>query len=79
MKYAVRNDLPAYTMTTTYHKRTKRKKGDLPRMEVYLDGPFYGDGKTDETKQNDLAKKVYDSLVKNSKENTYEYFKYIKQ
>lgn len=79
MKYAVRNDLPAYTMTTTYHRRTKRKKGDLPRMEVYLDGPFYGDGKTDETKQNDLAKKVYDSLVKNSKENTYEYFKYIKQ
>ena len=79
MKYAVRNDLPAYTMTTTYHKRKNRKKGDLPRMDVYLDGPFYGEGKTDEARQDDLAKKVYDSMVKYSKKNTYEYFRYIKK
>ena len=80
MKYAVRNDLPVYTMTTTYHKRSKRKKGDLPRMEVYVDGPFYAskDG-TDEERQEELAKKVYDSMVKYSKKNTYEYFKYIKK
>ncbi|MBR2839874.1 1-acyl-sn-glycerol-3-phosphate acyltransferase [Candidatus Saccharibacteria bacterium] len=79
MKYAVRNDLPAYTMTTTYHKRSNKKKGDLPRMDVYLDGPFYGEGKTDEERQDDLAKKVYDSMVKYSKKNTYEYFKYKKK
>ena len=79
-KYAVRNNLPVYSMTTTYHKRTKRKKGDLPRMEIYLDGPFYSNTKgTDEERQNDLAKKVYDSMVKYSKNNTYEYFKYIKK
>ena len=78
-KYAVRNDLPVYSMTTTYHKRVKRKKGDLPRMEVYLDGPFYAEGKSDEARQDDLAKKVYDSMVKYSKNNTYEYFRYIKK
>ena len=80
MKYAVRNDLPAYTMTTTYHKRKNRKKGDLPRMEIYVDGPFYArkDG-TEEERQDDLAKKVYDSMVKYSKKSTYEYFKYIKK
>ena len=79
MKYAVRNELPAYTMTTTYHKRKDRKKGDLPRMDVYLDGPFYGEGKTEEERQEDLAKKIYDSMVKYSKKNTYEYFRYKKK
>ena len=80
MKYAVRNGLPVYTMTTTYHERTKRKKGDLPRMEVYVDGPFYAPREgTDEERGEELAKKVYDSMVKYSKKNTYEYFKYIKK
>jgi 1-acyl-sn-glycerol-3-phosphate acyltransferase len=79
-KYAVRNDLPVYAMTTTYHRRTKRKKGDLPRMEVYLDGPVYPETKgSDEARQDDLAQKVYDSMVKYSKKNTYEYFRYIKK
>ncbi|MDO4747467.1 MAG: lysophospholipid acyltransferase family protein [Candidatus Saccharibacteria bacterium] len=79
-KYAVRNEVPIYTMTTTYHKRVKREKGDLPRMEVYLDGPFYQEKNgTMEEKQNDLAKKAYDSMVKYSKKSTYEYFKYKKK
>jgi len=79
-KYAVRNDLPVYTMTTTYHKRTKRKKGDLPRMDVYIDGPFWPEkGKSAEEKQEILAKKAYDSMVKYSKKNTYEYFEYKKK
>ncbi len=79
-KYAVRNNLPIFTMTTTYHKRTKRKKGDLPRMEVYLDGPFYADWEGSmEERQDVLAKKAYDSMVKYSKKSTYEYFKYVRK
>ena len=79
-KYAVRNGLPIFTMTTTYHKRKDRKKGDLPRMDVYLDGPFYPDeGGTMEERQDNLAKKAYNSMVKYSKKSTYEYFKYIKK
>ena len=79
-KYATRNNLPIFTMTTTYHKRTKRKKGDLPRMDVYLDGPFYPDAeRSEEENRAILAKKAYDSMVKYSKKNTYEYFRYIKK
>ena len=76
-KYPVRNNLPVFAMTTTYHKR---KKGELPRMEAYLDGPFYPDPKlSDDENRAKLAKEVYNSMVKNSKHNTYEYFKYIKK
>ena len=79
-KYAVRNGLPVYTMTTTYHKRKDKKHGDLPRMDVYVDGPFWPDvKKTDEENQEDLAKKAYESMKKMSEKNTYEYFKYIKK
>ena len=79
-KYAVRNGLPIFTMTTTYHKRKDRKKGDLPRMDVYVDGPFWPDEKkTEDENRAILAKEAYDSMVKYSKKNTYEYFKYIKK
>ena len=78
-KYAVRNNLPVFTMTTTYHKR-KGGKRDLPRMDIYVDGPFFPDAKlSDEENQEMLAKKAYESMVKNAKHNTYEYFKYIKK
>ena len=79
-KYATRNDLPIFTMTTTYHKRRDKKHGDLPRMEVYLDGPFFPNAdKTEEENRAILAQKAYDSMVKYSKKSTYEYFKYIKK
>lgn len=79
-KYATRNNLPIFTMTTTYHKRKDKKHGDLPRMEAYLDGPFWPDPKlSEEENRAKLAKEAYDSLVKNSKHNTYEYFEYIKK
>ena len=76
-KYAVRNNLPIFTMTTTYHKRKDKKRGDLPRMDVYVDGPFYPDPKKNEDENRaDLARKAYDSMVKYSKKNNYEYFQY---
>ncbi|MBR3386547.1 1-acyl-sn-glycerol-3-phosphate acyltransferase [Candidatus Saccharibacteria bacterium] len=76
-KYAVRNDVPVYTMTTTYHKRKGR---ELPRIEVYVDGPFKADKKLSEAENQDmLAKKAYESMSKNAKKSTYEYFEYIKK
>lgn len=79
-KYATRNNLPIFTMTTTYHKRKDNKKGDLPRMDVYVDGPFWPDAnKTEDENRAMLAKKAYDSMVKYSKNNTYEYFEYKKK
>ena len=79
-KYATRNNLPIYTMTTTYHKRTDKRHGDLPRMDVYIDGPFWPDlNAGDDIARADLAKKAYDSMVKYSKKSTYEYFVYRKK
>ncbi len=79
-KYAARNNLPIFTMTTTYHKRKDRKHGDLPRMDVYLDGPFYPDEKASEDERRaELAQRAYDSMVKYSKKNSYEYFVYKKK
>ena len=79
-KYAVRNGLPIFTMTTTYHKRKDKKRGDLPRMNVYIDGPFLPNvDKSEDENRADLAKQAYDSMVKYSKKNTYEYFEYKKK
>lgn len=78
--YAARNNLPVFTMTTTYHKRKDRKYGDLPRMDVYVDGPFWPDaGKSEEENRAMLAQQAYDSMVKYSKKNSYEYFEYKKK
>ena len=76
-KYAVRNNLPVFTMTTTYHKRKNQKRGELPRMDVYVDGPFWPDPKKSEDENRKiLAQKAYDSMVKYSRKNSYEYFQY---
>ena len=79
-KYATRNNVPIFTMTTTYHKRKDNKRGDLPRMDIYIDGPFYPDPKKSEDENRAiLAKQAYESMQKMSKNNSYEYFKYIKK
>ncbi|MBQ3465154.1 1-acyl-sn-glycerol-3-phosphate acyltransferase [Candidatus Saccharibacteria bacterium] len=79
-KYAARNNLPIFTMTTTYHKRKDKKRGELPRMDIYVDGPFFPDAdKTEVENRAMLAKKAYDSMVKYSKNNSYEYFVYKKK
>ena len=79
-KYATRNNLPIFTMTTTYHKRKDKKRGDLPRMDIYVDGPFWPDAaKSEDENRAELAKKAHDSMVKYSKKSTYEYFEYIKK
>ena len=49
-------------------------------MDVYVDGPFWPDAKlSDEENRAKLAKEAYDSMVKYSKKNTYNYFEYIKK
>lgn len=74
--YPARNNLPIFTMTTTYHK-SKIKGQKRPDMVVYLDGPFYPDtNKTEAENMAKLAREAYESMVKWSKKNSYEYFQY---
>lgn len=78
-KYATRNNLPIFTMTTTYHRRKDKKHGDLPRMDIYIDGPFWpSPERSEDENRADLAKKAYESMLKWSKKNTYEYIEYKK-
>ncbi len=78
LKYPVRNNLPVFTMTTTYQK--SRKNHERPRMTVYVDGPFYPDAKLSEAENRaKLADEVYKSMVKYSKKSSYEYFQYRKK
>ena len=76
--YPARNNLPMFTMTTTYQK-SKKKNQLRPRMTVYIDGPFYPDPKKTEAENRAaLAKEAYDSMKKWSKKSNYDYIKYIK-
>lgn len=78
-KYAVRNNLPIFTMTTTYQK-SKVKGQERPDMTVYVDGPFFPDEKlSDDEKRAKMAEWAYESMVKYSKKSNYEYFEYKKR
>lgn len=74
--YAVRNQVPIFTMTTTY-RRSNKPGDERPRITMYLDGPFYPNPKkSDDENRAALAAKAYESMVKWSKKNNYEYFRY---
>lgn len=76
-RFPIINNVPSFTMTTTYQKRLIGKK---PKITIYFDGPFYSNNlSTLKEKSKDLHDKVYNSLVKNSKHSTYEYIKYVKK
>ncbi len=75
--YAVRNNVPVFTLTTTYH-RNPNGKTDRPTITEYLDGPFYPDPKkSDAENQAALARQAYESMLKYSKKSTYDYFTYL--
>ncbi len=77
--YPVRNNLPVFSMVTTYQK-SKVKGQARPDMTVYLDGPFYPNPKlSDDENRAKLAREVHESMVKLSKKSNYEYFQYRKK
>lgn len=74
-QYPVKLNKPSFAMCVTYQKK---KHSNKPKITVYIDGPFYPDENltNNKAKQLDLHKKVYDSLVENSKNSNYEYYIY---
>ena len=75
-KFPVKMNKPAFAMTVTYCKSKAFKR---PLMEVYLDGPFYAEGETVKDKTADLHGKVYEAMMKRSKNSNYDYIKYEKK
>ena len=76
-RYPVKYNKPVYTFTTTFHKRKFSKK---PRLEIYVDGPFYPDTylPTKEAQQK-LRDLCYNKMCERAKLNTYEFVKYEKR
>ena len=64
-------------MTNTYQAYGKRK--DKVKIITYIDGPFFADEKLGrKDKQKELRNKVYECMVKRSRESNIEYIEYVK-
>ncbi len=73
-EFPVINNIPTFTMTTTYQKGKKK-----PKITIYFDGPFFPDElETKKQKIKNLNTKIYNNMVKNSKTSTYNYIIYKK-
>lgn len=75
-KFPVRFGVPSFAMTVTYRASKWFKK---PIMEVYLDGPFYGEGNTAKEKAANLHGKVYKTMQERSRSSNQQYIEYLKR
>ena len=75
-RYPVRLDKPSFSMTVTYRKSKIWRK---PLTEVFLDGPFYGEGTGTRDKTADLCGRVRRAMEERSRNSNIEYIEYIKK
>ncbi len=73
-QFPVKFDKPVLAMTVTYRKSRFFKR---PIMEVFLDGPFYGEGETVKEKAASLHDTVYKTMQKRSQNSDCEYIRYV--
>lgn len=72
-KYPVKYNKPIYTYTTVY----KARKDKNPRVEVYIDGPFFkNENLSLKEAQRELRDKAYSIMCERAKLNNIEYVKY---
>ena len=77
-KYPVEMKKPVFCITNTYQKRGKDK--DKVRIVSYIDGPFYPDENLETVREQkeDLRNRVYETMVKKSRNSNIEIIKYVK-
>lgn len=75
-KLPIRLDAPAFCMTTTYQKCRLRKR---PRITVFLDGPFWGEGENPSQKSSNLHRKITDCMNERAKASNLSYITYRKK
>lgn len=71
--FPARLDKAVFSMTVTYKKSRLFKR---PRMDVYIDGPFFAEGTAVKEKAESLHKKVYSVMQERCKLSNAEYIKY---
>ena len=76
-RFPVKYNKPVFTFTTVYLKHKKQTK---PKIEIYVDGPFYpNQNLSDKDAQKELRNKVFDALNKRAQLSNYEHVKYVKR
>jgi len=76
-RYPVKFNKPVFTFTTIYKLKHRGKK---PKVEIYVDGPFYANTMLSEKEQQQqLRDIVFIKLVERAHLSNYEYVKYIKK
>lgn len=75
-RYPVKYDVPIFVSTTTFQKK---KRGSVPRVTVYIDGPFYAEGENARAKAKYLRDKAYETLLLRSQNSTYSPITYVKK
>lgn len=74
-KYPVKLNKPIFTYTTVYKERRNKN----PKIEIYIDGPFYKDENLSvKEAQKELRNKAYFTMMERSKLSNTEYVKYEK-
>jgi len=75
-RYPVKLNKPSFAFTTTYHK-TKNGK---PKIEIYIDGPFYVDNTLiDKEAQQKLKDEIFETLKSRAKLSNYEFINYVQK
>lgn len=75
--YPVDYDAPVFCFTTTFTHRKFRK---IPKVTVWVDGPFFADKtKTKSEQKQQLRDMAFTTMNERSKFSNYEYVKYIKK
>lgn len=72
-KFPVKWGKPAVVMTVTYKKARLFKR---PRMDVYLDGPFYPEGNTAKEQTAALHRQVFRTMQQRSESSDFAYIDY---
>lgn len=74
-KFPTVNNCAAFSATAVYKASRLFKR---PVAEIYIDGPFYGEGDTARQKSADLHLKIRNAMCGRSRESNFEYIKYIR-
>ena len=75
--YPVKCDSPVFCSTVTYQKR---RFTSVPRVTVYIDGPFYPDKELGlRAAQKKLCEEVKQTMKDRAKNSTYERIRYVKK
>ena len=75
--YPIKYNKPVFTFTTVYKKKKNNKK---PKIEIYVDGPFYVNDKLPQKDaQTALRNVVHNKLKERAQLSNFEFVKYIKR